>query len=83
MQTFVSEAEQGQILTELSTRGWLVQTEKGAFQLSAEGRANHQRILESQKKVRQRAMQDISEEDYATVIRVLQQIVKNLEGKNT
>jgi DNA-binding MarR family transcriptional regulator len=83
MQTFVDEAELEQILTELSTRGWLVKTDEGVFQLSDEGRLKHQIILESQKKVRQRAMQDIGEEDYATVISVLQRIVQNLEGETT
>lgn len=76
MKTFVSEAELEQILADLSGRGWLVQNDEAVFQLSDEGRAKHQKILELQKKVRQRAMQDISEEEYTTVISVLQRLVK-------
>jgi uncharacterized FlgJ-related protein len=83
MKTFVNEAEQGQILTELLSRDWLVQTDEGGFQLSDEGRAKHQEILELQKKVRQRTMQDISDEEYTTVISVLQRMVKNLEREST
>jgi DNA-binding MarR family transcriptional regulator len=81
MQTFVNEAELEHILAELSEQGWLVHREN-RFQLSDEGRARHQIILETQKKVRQSAMQGISEEDYTTVINVLQRIVSNLEGKD-
>jgi DNA-binding MarR family transcriptional regulator len=82
MQTFVDKAELEHILTELSTRGWLLQVEY-CFQLTDEGRAKHQIILEFQKAVRQRAMQGISEEEYTAVISVLQRIVKNLEVEST
>jgi hypothetical protein len=83
MQTFVAEAELERILIELSTRGWLAHTDEAVFQLSNEGRVKHQEILESQKKVRQCAMQDISDGEYTTVLSVLQRMVKNLEGEST
>ncbi|MCI0422953.1 MAG: hypothetical protein L0312_27630, partial [Acidobacteria bacterium] len=50
------------------------------FQRTEEGRRQHGVILATQKEVRQRAMQGIGEEEYATVIRVLQRMVSNLEG---
>ena len=78
MKTFVSEAKQEQILAEFSSRSWFVQNEKGTFQLSDEGRLKHQIILGSQKEIRQRALQSISEEEYTTVISGLQRIVENL-----
>jgi DNA-binding MarR family transcriptional regulator len=83
MQTFISQAELERILTDFSGRGWLVQTEKGLFQLSGEGRAEYQHILELQEDVRKRAMRGVTEEEYMTVIRVLQRIVNNLEGKSS
>jgi hypothetical protein len=83
MKTFVSEPEQRHILDELTSWGWLVQNEQDMFQLSQEGRMNHQTRLEAQKKVRQRAVQGISEEEYTTVIKVVQRRVENLEGEST
>jgi hypothetical protein len=83
MRTFANEIELEKILVELSSQGWLVQTDKGVFQLSNEGRLKHQVILGSQKEIRQRAMQGIREEDYTTVMSVLQRMVENLEGKST
>ena len=46
------------------------------------GQRAHATILASQKEVRQQAMAGISEEDYATVIRVLERIVQNLDGES-
>lgn len=48
------------------------------FQLTEEGLVAHGTVLTAQQEVRQRAMQGISEEEYATVLRVLQRIVSNL-----
>jgi DNA-binding MarR family transcriptional regulator len=82
MHTFVDEAELATILTRLVNRGWTNQRneEHGMlFQLTDQGRHQHSAILNAQKAVRQRAMQGISDEEYGTVIRVLQRIVNNLE----
>jgi DNA-binding MarR family transcriptional regulator len=49
------------------------------FQLTEEGKRRHETILEMQEELRQRAMRGISEGESATVIRVLQGIVSNLE----
>jgi DNA-binding MarR family transcriptional regulator len=87
MQTFVDAQNLNQTIAALTERGWVEfrQNLKSAmeeeFQLTQKGHQQHEVILVAQKKVRQRAMQDISEEEYATVIRVLQQIVSNLEGE--
>jgi hypothetical protein len=85
MQTFVTLTELDTIIYYLLSSGWLIQHENqdDSFQLSAEGKTKHQLILESQKEVRKHATQGISEEEYTTVLNVLQRIVENLEGKNT
>jgi DNA-binding MarR family transcriptional regulator len=85
MQTFVDAQSLDQIITGFVERGWIEQSGgsefgKVAFQLTEEGRRKHGVILATQKEVRRRAMQDISEEEYMTAIRVLQKIVSNLEG---
>ena len=51
------------------------------YRLTDEGLLRHSAILTAQQKARQLAMQHVSEEDYATVLRVLQQISTNLEGE--
>jgi DNA-binding MarR family transcriptional regulator len=85
MRTFVDEPDFEEILTGLIERGWVEHSEASQsgmeeFQLAEAGRRQHAVILATQKEVRERAMQGISEEEYATVIRVLQRIVKNLGG---
>ena len=85
MLAFVDAPGVDEIVTRLVGRGWAEQSEiskQGTveFQLTEENRRRHGVILATQKEVRQRAMQGISEEEYTTVIRVLKRIVSNLEG---
>lgn len=54
--------------------------EGGAFRLTEHGRTVHAAALETQQGVRWRAMEGITEADYLTTVRVLQQIVRNLTG---
>jgi DNA-binding MarR family transcriptional regulator len=83
MSTFVDAAGLDAILVHLAERGWAESIESGqagivTYQLTHEGERRHSVILAAQKEARQRTVQGISEEEYATVIRVLQQIVSNL-----
>jgi DNA-binding MarR family transcriptional regulator len=85
MRTFVDEATLDAIFASLLARGWVELQEAATprtdiFQLTAEGQRQHAVIFATQKEVRQRAMQGISAEEYATVVRVLQQMVSNLGG---
>lgn len=80
MQTFVDASEFQEIVTRLARRGWIVaDVDSRELQLSQAGQRHHERIFTNQKEVRQRAMQGISKDEYVTVIRVLQQIVENLD----
>ena len=70
----------GSIIDGLVGRG-LVEAEGAgaeALRLTEAGRALHRTALEVQQKVRERAVRGISEADYVTTVRVLQQMVKNL-----
>jgi DNA-binding MarR family transcriptional regulator len=87
MQTFIDAPHLDEIITHLMERGWVEQNrgyspDAVEFQLTEEGRRNHGAILGVQREIRQRAMQGIREEEYATVIRVLQQMVNNLQENN-
>lgn len=87
MRTFITEVELEEILSSLTQRGWVEQgkvshNSAAEFHLTEEGRRQHAIILASQKEVRAQAMQGIGEEEYATVIRVLQRIVSNLGGNS-
>jgi DNA-binding MarR family transcriptional regulator len=86
MHTFIDASNFNNIITSLIERGWVEQRQLSnvgmeQFQLTKEGQRRHEAIFATQKEVRQRAMQGISEEEYATVIRVLQQMVTNLSGE--
>lgn len=79
MQTFVGTSEFPEIINRLIERGWIDEADgSGELQLSEAGQRHHERIFTTQKEVRQRVMQGISQDEYATTIRVLQQIVENL-----
>jgi len=83
MLAFVDAPGVDEIVTRLVGRGWAEQSEISKqstveFQLTEEGRRQHGVILATQKEVRQRAMQGIGEEEYATVVQVLKRIVNNL-----
>ncbi len=87
MHTFLDASSFNNIITHLIERGWIEQrkvtkTDMEEFQLTREGQRQHEVIFATQKEVRQRAMEGISQEEYATVIRVLQRIVSNLGGNS-
>jgi len=49
-----------------------------AFRLTDQGRHVHSVALETQKKIRQQAVQGISEAEYVTTVSVLQRLIANL-----
>jgi MarR family transcriptional regulator, organic hydroperoxide resistance regulator len=67
----------------LTQRGLVDTASAGAAELSLTepGRGAHAEALQRQKAVRQQAMQGITEADYLTTVRVLQQIVENLKNQ--
>lgn len=66
----------------LIQRGLIVAKGEGTSELALteQGLKVHARALQTQKQVRQQAMQGISDEEYATTVRVLQQMVANLSS---
>jgi DNA-binding MarR family transcriptional regulator len=80
MRTFVKPPELDAILARFKREGWVERTEEGVFQLSEEGQSRHSEILDIQQEARQQAFTGVNEEEYATLMRVLQRIVSNLES---
>ncbi len=77
--TFVDETQFQEIINHLIERGWIDEAVGSReLQLTEAGQRQHERIFATQKEVRQRAMQGISQDEYATTIRVLQQMIENL-----
>jgi DNA-binding MarR family transcriptional regulator len=86
MRTFVNRRKFQEIIRRLIERGWIdAEVASGELQLTEAGQRHHERIFTTQKEVRQRAMQGIGQDEYATTIQVLQQIIKNLDqsGQST
>jgi DNA-binding MarR family transcriptional regulator len=82
MQTFIEARQLDEIIEEFVEQGWLVKhgEEEGAqLTLTEAGKAQRETIFELQSEVRKRAMQGITEREYATVIDVLERMVSNLE----
>jgi DNA-binding MarR family transcriptional regulator/catechol 2,3-dioxygenase-like lactoylglutathione lyase family enzyme len=81
MRPFVDAAGLDAIIAGLAERGWVAQSGGGeqlALRLTDAGRQGHAAVQAQQKVVRRRAIEGISEEEYATVIQVLQRMVSNL-----
>jgi DNA-binding MarR family transcriptional regulator len=82
MQTFIDARQLDEIIDGFIKEGWLVKRGEGdAAQLTLidAGKTQRETVFKLQSEVRRRAMQGITEQEYATVIDVLQRVVKNLE----
>lgn len=82
MQTFIDRQQLGEILDRFVEQGWLVKRGEGdgaQLTLTGAGKAKRETVFELQSEVRRRAMQGITEQEYATVIDVLERMVRNLE----
>lgn len=82
MKTFIDVRQFDEILERLVKEGWLVEQSDGdttALMLTDAGKTKRETIFKLQSEVRRRAMLGISDQDYMTVISVLQRMVNNLE----
>ena len=82
MQTFIDICQLDEIIDGFMEEGWLVKHGEGneaQLTLTAAGKAKRESIFELQREVRRRAMRGITEREYATVIDVLERMVRNLE----
>jgi DNA-binding MarR family transcriptional regulator len=82
MQTFIDARQLDEIIEEFVEQGWLVKhgEEDGAqLTLTEAGKAQRETIFKLQSEVRKRAMQGITDREYAMVIDVLERMVSNLE----
>ena len=82
MQTFIDAPQLDEIIEESVEEGWLVGFGEGdgaQLTLTDAGNANGETIFELQSEVRRRAIKGITEREYATVIDVLERMVRNLQ----
>jgi aminoglycoside 6'-N-acetyltransferase len=80
LRPFARAAVVDETLNALAERGLVRRLPAGLLELTPEGAALHERALESQQTVRSRAVEGIEGADYATTVRVLQRLVRNLES---
>jgi DNA-binding MarR family transcriptional regulator len=84
--TFTDFDSLGSILSRFSQLGWVDSLEGEGntvrYQLNDIGQRKHDVVLQAQQEARQLVMKGITQEDYATVMRVLQQVVTNIEGES-
>ena len=82
MQTFIDARQLDELIDGFAKEGWLIKHGEGdgaRLTLTDAGKDKHDTVFELQSAVRKRAMRGITEQEYATVIDVLQRVVKNLE----
>jgi DNA-binding MarR family transcriptional regulator len=75
---FLDRPTLDKILAGFQARGWIEMLPGREVTLTDAGQRWHQQIQARQQEVRQQAMEGITAEEYATVLRVLQRIVTNL-----
>lgn len=83
MRPFADVSALADVVFRLTARG-LIEEEGTAtidYRLTDQGRRMHETALILQKEVRQQAIYGVSEVDYTTTVRVLQQLVENLGGE--
>jgi DNA-binding MarR family transcriptional regulator len=82
MQTFIDARQLDELIDAFVKEGWLIKRGRGAgaqLTLTDAGKDKRETVFELQSEVRIRAVRGITEQEYATVISVLQRVVKNLE----
>jgi DNA-binding MarR family transcriptional regulator len=82
MQTFIDARQLDELIDGFVEEGWMVKHGEGEgteLTLTEAGKDKRETVFELQSGVRRRTMRGISEQEYATVIDVLQRMVKNLE----
>lgn len=82
MRTFIDADQLEEILNGFVQEGWLVKRGDGdaaELSLTNTGKTEREAIFKLQSEVRRRAMRSISDQEYTTVIDVLQRMVNNLE----
>ncbi len=82
MKTFIDARQLDEILDGFVQQGWLMKHGDGdatALVLTGTGKTQREAIFKLQSEVRRRALQGVTDQEYTTVIAVLQRIVNNLE----
>jgi len=82
MKTFINVRQLDEIIDGFVQEGWLVKHGEGdatILVLTDAGKSEREAIFKLQSEVRRRALQGITEQEYTTIIDVLQRMVKNLE----
>jgi DNA-binding MarR family transcriptional regulator len=82
MQTFIDERQLDELIDGFVKEGWLIRHGEGdgaQLAITDAGKDKRETVFELQSEVRRRAMLGITEQEYATVIDVLQRVVKNLQ----
>jgi DNA-binding MarR family transcriptional regulator len=82
MQTFIDERQLDELIDGFVKEGWLIRRGEGdgaQLAITEAGKDKRETVFELQSEVRRRAMRDITEQEYTTVIDVLQRVVKNLQ----
>jgi DNA-binding MarR family transcriptional regulator len=82
MQTFIDARQLDEIIEEFVEEGWMVtfgERDGEQLTLTDAGKVRRETVFELQSEVRRRAMKGITEQEYATVVDVLERMVGNLQ----
>jgi acylphosphatase len=68
------------IITDFLDRGWVRNVPDGGVEISERGRAAHEAAMQRVAETRQALRCGITDDEYVTVIRILQRMASNLES---
>jgi hypothetical protein len=69
------------IITDFLDRGWVRNVPNGGVEISERGRAAHEAAMQRVAETRQALRCGITDDEYVTVIRILQRMASNLESR--
>jgi DNA-binding MarR family transcriptional regulator len=69
------------IITDFLDRGWVRNVPDGGVEISERGRAAHEAAMQRVAETRQALRCGITDDEYVTVIRILQRMASNLESR--
>jgi acylphosphatase len=69
------------IITDFLDRGWVRNVPDGGVEISERGRAAHEAAMQRVAETRQALRRGVTDDEYVTVMRILQRMASNLESR--
>lgn len=79
LEVFIPRASFERIVSDFVQKGWLIQTVDGQLHPTEAGKLAREKAFVLQQRVRLKAFEGVSQDEYTMLVEVLQKVVANLE----